>query len=155
PTIWGDNIEKASKALSHMDATERALVLELVNRVAKYQGMPEVSAVNWLKTQGKPKLCEFAVSIGLLDRTEILTKEGNRQAFLSPPHLYGEIAAKHGRDVCDRVRLFLDSIRHGEHYGDWITGKIRDPVVLLSRLLSNREIGPCTAIGTDYILVEK
>jgi len=57
--------------------------------------------------------------------------------------------------VCDRVWLFLDSIRHGEHYGDWITGKIRDPAVLLSRLLSNREIGPCTAIGTDYILVEK
>jgi hypothetical protein len=155
PTIWGDNILKASRALSHMDATDREVLLELVNRVAKYQGMPEVAARNWLKIQGKLHLCEFAVSIGLLDRTEILTKEGKRQAFLTTPHLYGEIAATHGRDVCDRVRLFLDSIRHGQHYGDWITGKIKDPVTLLDRLLRYREIGPCTAIGYDYILVEK
>jgi len=97
PTIWGDNIAKASKALSHMDATDRAVLFELLNRVTKYQRMPEVAALNWLKTQNKPKLCEFAVSIGLLDRTEILTRESTRQAFLTTPHLYGEIAAKHGR----------------------------------------------------------
>jgi hypothetical protein len=155
PAIWGANIAKSGKALSHMDATERALLLELISRVTKYQGMPEVAAVNWLKAQGKPKLLEFAVSVGLLDRTEILTRDTKGQAFLTTPHLYGEIAATHGRDVCDRVRLFLDSIRHGEHYGDWMTGKISDPVRLLTRLLDNREIGPCTAIGSDYILVEK
>jgi hypothetical protein len=155
PTIWGANIAKSGKALSHMDANERALLLELISRVTKYQGMPEIAATNWLSTQGKPLLLQFAVSVGLLDRTEILTKEGNRQAFLTTPHLYGEIAATHGRDVCDRVRLFLDSIRHGQHYGEWVTGKISDPVLLLTRLLDKREIGPCTAIGYDYILVEK
>lgn len=155
PTIWGDNISKASKALSHLDATDRAVLLELVTRIAKYQGMPEFAALKWLASQNKGTLCNFAVAIGLLDRTEILTRDGTRQAFLTTPHLYGEIAAKHGRDVCDRVRLFLDSIRHGEHFGAWMTGRIKDPVVLLTKLLDCREIGPCTAIGTDYILVEK
>jgi hypothetical protein len=155
PTIWGAHIGKAGKALSHMDATERTVLMELVNQVSKFQGMPEIAATNWVKKQGQSTLVEFAVSIGLLDRTEILTKEGKRQTFLTTPHLYGEIAAAHGRDVCDRVRLFLDSIRHGQHYGAWITGRIKDPVVLLDKLLSNREIGPCTAIGHDYILVEK
>jgi hypothetical protein len=55
PTIWGAHIGKAGKALSHMDATERAVLLELVNRVTKYQGMPEVAAANWAKGQGKPE----------------------------------------------------------------------------------------------------
>ncbi len=155
PIIWGDNIGKASRALSHMDATERAVLLELISRVSKYQGMPEVAAKIWLKGQNLEKLCDFAVQLGLLDRTEILTKEGIAQNFLTTPHLYGEIAAKHGRDVCDRVRLFLDSIRHGQHYGNWMTGKINDPAVLLNALLRTGEIGPCTAIGTDYILVER
>ena len=75
--------------------------------------------------------------------------------FLTTPHIYGELAAIQGKDVCDRIRLFLDSIRHGEHYGDWYTGRIVDPARLLSKLVDMREIGPCTAIGRDYQLVEK
>jgi hypothetical protein len=49
----------------------------------------------------------------------------------------------------------LDSIRHGEHFGDWYTGRIGDPTRLLSKLVDTGEIGPCTAIGRDYQLVEK
>ncbi|HJT30527.1 MAG TPA: hypothetical protein VJ783_00565 [Pirellulales bacterium] len=155
PLIWGDNITKAGQALTHMDANKRSLVLELVDRVRRYQGLPQQAAVTWSTQQGEPDLVRLATGLGLLDRTEIHTKEGNRQPFLTTPHLYGELAAAHGRDVCDRVRLFLDSIRHGQHFGQWHTGRIRDPVVLLEKLLNNGEIGPCTAIGNDYVLVEK
>ena len=79
----------------------------------------------------------------------------HRALFLTTPHLYGELAVSHGRDVCDKVRLFLDSIRHGQHFGEWHTGRINDPVTLLGKLIDRGEIGPCTAIGTDYVLVEK
>jgi hypothetical protein len=97
-------------------------------------------------------LVELAVGLGLLDNTVIASSAQDR-SFLTTPHLYGEIAVAHGRDVCDRIRLFLDSIRHGQHFGDWYTGRISDPVVLLNRLIDRREIGPCTAIGRDYQLV--
>lgn len=35
------------------------------------------------------------------------------------------------------------------------TGRIQDPIVLVEALLRNREIGPATAIGRDYPLLEK
>ncbi len=155
PLIWGDNIAKAGRALSHLDSSKRSLLLQLVESIRAYQGVPEADAKRWATKQGEPSLVDFAIGLGLLDRTDILTKEGSTTSFLTTPHLYGELAATQGKDVCDRVRLFLDSIRHGQHYGQWFTGKIRDPVDLLGKLIDTGEIGPCTAIGRDYVLVEK
>jgi hypothetical protein len=155
PLIWGDNIAKAGKALSHLKADRRALLLALMEQVRQYQGLPEHQALLWAKSQGDPELVEFMVGLGLLDRTQIVTRDGGRALFLTTPHLYGELAVNHGRDACDKVRLFLDSIRHGQHFGEWHTGKISDPVRLLGKLIDQGEIGPCTAIGSDYVLVER
>jgi hypothetical protein len=155
PLIWGDNIGKAGQALSHLPANQRAILLALIDRVRQYQGLPEKDAITWASQQGQNEIVGISVALGLLDRTEIHTKAGSGQSFLTTPHLYGELAVQHGRDVCDRIRLFLDSIRHGQHFGKWHTGRIKDPTVLLTGLLDKGEIGPCTAIGNDYVLVEK
>lgn len=155
PLIWGDKISKAGKALSHLKADRREVLLKLVDLVREYQGMPCVSAEKWVAQQGHADLVAFAVGVGLLDKTQIVVADGSHKEFVTTPHIYGELAATQGKDVCDRVRLFLDSIRHGQHYGDWYTGRISDPSRLLSKLVDAGEIGPCTAIGTDYQLVEK
>ena len=155
PLIWGDKISKAGKALSHLSANRRGVLLKIVQLISDYQGMPYASAVNWVTKEGEADLTEFAVGVGLLDKTQILAGDGTAREFLTTPHIYGELAATHGKDVCDRIRLFLDSIRHGEHYGRWYTGQITDPAKLLTKLVDAGEIGPCTAIGHDYQLVEK
>jgi hypothetical protein len=154
PLIWGENISKAGKALSHLDSGQRHLLLELINKVRQYQGLPLPNAMQWAVHQGAPNLVDLAVSLGLLDRT-VISADGRDRVFLTTPHLYGEIAATKGKDVCDRIRLFLDSIRHGQHFGQAGTGRIKDPPVLLTKLLDAGEIGPCTAIGRDYQLVER
>jgi hypothetical protein len=156
PLIWGDKISKAGKALSHLQPDRREVLLQLVDMIRLYQGLPFSSAESWVKKQGQPDLLAFAVGIGLLDKTQIMVADGGFREFLTTPHIYGELAATQGKDVCDRVRLFLDSIRHGQHYGAWYTGRIwDDPTPLLSKLVDVGQIGPCTAIGTDYQLVEK
>lgn len=153
--IWGDKIAQAGKALSHLKPDRRDALLRLVDLVREYQGLPLASAENWARQQGHPEVVAFAIGIGILDKTQIDAPGGGRKEFLTTPHIYGELAATQGKDVCDRVRLFLDSIRHGQHYGDWYTGRILDPSVLLTKLIDTGEIGPCSAIGTDYQLVEK
>lgn len=155
PLIWGDNIKKAGKALSHLHEPRRSLLLELIEKVRAYQGLPEVDARQWSTSEGDDGLIDFGVGLGLIDRTDILTSQGTTTSFLTTPHLYGEIAATQGKDVCDRIRLFLDSIRHGQHYGQWLTGRISEPVSLLNKLINTGEIGQCTAIGRDYVLVER
>ena len=82
-------------------------------------------------------------------------RDGAVRTFLTTPHFYEEIANEHGQDVCDRVKIFLDSIRNGQHFGSGGTGRILDPAVLLEALLNRGRIGPCTAIGTDYVTSEK
>jgi hypothetical protein len=155
PLIWGDNIGKIGKALSHLDRNRRETLTALIEMIRRYQGLPHEQAETWAREQGTPDIVAFAVGLHLLDRTEIITGTGETRTFLTTPHLDGEIAAAHGKDVCDRVRLFLDSIRHGQHYGQWYTGRISDPTRLLGKLLTSGEIGPCSAIGRDYQLVEK
>jgi hypothetical protein len=155
PLIWGDNISKAGKALSHLNPDRRETLLALINMIRTYQGMPRVTAAHWVMQNGQPDLVDFAVGVGLLDQTQITSADGQTREFLTTPHIYGELAVTQGKDVCDRIRLFLDSIRHGEYFGDWYTGKITDPARLLSKLIDKHQIGPCTAIGRDYQLVEK
>ncbi len=155
PLIWGDNIGKAGRALSHLSANKRAILLELIDRVRQYQGLPYEQAKEWAEGEGEPDIIEFAARIGLVDRTVITVAEGEQNSFITTPHLYGELAATQGKDVCDRIRLFLDSIRHGQHYGKWYTGRIVDPAALLGKLVDKGQIGPCTAIGQDYQLVER
>src|SRR5207249_3908559 len=137
PLIWGDKIAKAGKALSHMGSDRRDVLLHLIDMIRLYQGMPLTNAENWVSQQGQPNLVTFAVGIGLLDKTQIASGETAFREFLTTPHIYGELAATQGKDVCDRIRLFLDSIRHGEHYGNWYTGRISDPAVLLSKLVNS------------------
>ena len=57
--------------------------------------------------------------------------------------------------MCDRVKIFLDSIRNGQYFGSPSTGRIFDPELLLRALINRGRVGPATAIGNDYIVAEK
>jgi hypothetical protein len=59
-----------------------------------------------------------------------------------------------GEDTCDRVKIFLDSVRNGQHFGRRTTGQVLYPGKRLRKLLNTGELGPCTAIGTDYTTSE-
>ena len=81
--------------------------------------------------------------------------DGTMRAFLTTPHFYADLADEFGEDMCDRVKIFLDSIRNGQYFGFTGTGRIFDPVLLLRALLNRGHVGPATAIGTDYMAAEK
>ena len=155
PQLWATNIKKASKALSSVSQNDRALILEMVDRVRKYQGMPLQILESFAASQNVSPLLKTAIGIRLIHETKIEMKDGNVRVFLTTPHFYEEIASEHGQDVCDRVKIFLDSVRNGQHFGSGGTGRILNPAVLLEALLNRGRIGPCTAIGTDYVTSEK
>ncbi|MGO9466145.1 MAG: hypothetical protein ACLQIB_02710 [Isosphaeraceae bacterium] len=54
PLMWGDNIAKAGKALSHLRADRRALLLALMEQVRQYQGLPEQQALRWARSRATP-----------------------------------------------------------------------------------------------------
>jgi hypothetical protein len=153
--VWSYSIDRASKALSPLDITEREIVLHLVQRVRQHQGIPESLLRQDARKTGAEHLLNLAIGIGLLDRTEISMADGSSRTFLTSPHFYADLAEEFGEDMCDRVKIFLDSIRNSQYFGHLWTGRILYPKKLLRSLLNNGVIGPATAIRTDYILSEK
>ena len=153
--LWGRHINKAAAALSSLDNTDRAVLLEMVDSVRRYQGMPELHLRQFALKNNAGNLLKLAMGVGLINRTDIRMSGGQSRAFLTSPHFYGDLAEEHGEDMFDRVKIFLDSIRNGQHFGRRGTGRILAPEALLSRLLNNGEIGPCTAIGKEYVMSEK
>jgi hypothetical protein len=153
--VWSHSIGRASKALSPIDITDREIVLYFVQRVRQHQGIPERLIRKDARKSGSEHLLDLAIGVGLLDRTEITMADGSSRPFLTSPHFYADLAEEFGEDMCDRVKIFLDSIRNGQYFGHLSTGRILYPEKLLRSLLNNGVIGPATAIRTDYILSEK
>lgn len=57
-------------------------------------------------------------------------------------------------DIFHNAKLLLSSIRFGEQKSIASRGRIIDPYVLVDSLIKNNEVGPCTAIGEDYVVLE-
>lgn len=153
--VWTKFNAKAAKSLSPLSPTDRAVMTEFINRVKQQQGMPEPLLQTEAKKQNAQHMVALALSLGLINRTQIQMADGSKRWFLTTPHFYADMGSEFGEDMCDRVKIFLDSIRNGQHYGSYRTGKILAPQKLLSKLLNAGEIGPCTAIGTDYVTSEQ
>ena len=155
PRVWSGLHQKAAQALSPLGATDREVLLYLVGRVRNSQGYPETLFRSEAKGHGAAHVVDIAIGIALVNRTELSMADGTTRSFLTTPHFYADLEDEFGEDMCDRVKIFLDSIRNGQYFGSAATGKILDPQVLLRALLNRGEIGPATAIRTDYIAAEK
>ncbi len=153
--VWTGFNLKSARALSPLSVTDRAALLEIINKVRRHQGIPEVLLRTSARRHNVEHIMDLGIGIGLLNRTKIQMANGKSRFFLTTPHFYEDMGAEFGDDMCDRVKIFLDSIRNGQHFGRANTGKILSPSALLSTLLNFGSIGPCTAIGTDYITSER
>ena len=155
PRVWAGLHHKAAQALTPLDRTDREVLLHLINRVRDSQGYPETLFRSEAEQNGAAHLVQIAIGIGLVNRTELHMADGENRAFLTTPHFYADLEDEFGEDMCDRVKIFLDSIRNGQYFGSRATGRVLDPQLLLRALLNRGQIGPATAIGTDYIVAEK
>ncbi|MCX5999651.1 MAG: hypothetical protein NTU41_08715 [Chloroflexi bacterium] len=153
--LWSRNIDRAAQALAPLNRSQREIVLHFVDRVRNYQGMPEDLLRREARQNAAETMLDLAIGVGLLNETQIRLADGTSRPFLTTPHFYGDLEVEFGEDMCDRVKIFLDSTRNGQHFGHPWTGRILDPDRLLSRLLNSGEIGPCTAIGTDWVTSER
>ena len=155
PRVWSGLHSDAGQALSPMDRTDREILLNLVNLVRQNQGYPETLLGQQAELHGARHLMAMAIGLGLMNRTELFMSDGTKRSFLTTPHFYTDLVEEYGEYMCDRVKIFLDPIRNGQYFGRQGTGRILDPQLLLSALLNRGQVGPATAIATDYIVAEK
>jgi len=144
----GDDTGEVLSALSEI-SPEKAL--ELLEHVKKNPGIP-------LPAGTDQDVLKVLINVGLIDHSGIKVQGAAKvREFPTIPHLWGVFnttvgSAELDKDLLDDAKLFLNSIRYGEIYSRQSHGRINDPVVLVDRLISRGEVGPATAIGSDYPL---
>ncbi len=152
PYIWGNKSETIAKSIANIDPKTKKEMQDILEMVHSQQGIPAET----LASQGYQKTLTFLRKIGLIDVVTIHTAAGVQKEFVTTPEIAGAISIDDFHtDVFDDIKVCLDSFRYGQHYGKGASGKIRDIDRLLTVLLEVGQVGPCTAIGVDYILLEK
>lgn len=152
--VWRKVGPKTAKAISMLSQEDRTALEVIVETVREHQGYPESVLRQWAASNNVVRVLDFAIGVQLVTRTGI-TASGGTKTFLTTPHFYAEVADEFGEDACDRVKLFLNSIRNGQYFSPASRGRIRDPIAILRALLNRATVGPASAIGRDYTMVER
>ena len=148
---FGNRAIDIGKAISALSEARLDEVDHLLNIVASRPGTPlediEVS----------DKATALAIGLGLVEVSEVSSRAGTAR-FLTMPVFASPSVGRETEhledDIFHHAKMFLSSLRFGELKSSPSRGKIIDPVILVSSLLNQGEIGPCTAIGEDYVILE-
>ena len=148
---FGDTAKEIGKALLMLSEDLREELDLAIARVARRPGMP-------LEDLGVAKRTEgLAVGLGLLEVSEVASPAGTvkfvTSARLAPPSV-GSQTSHLEDDVFHHSKMLLSSFRFGQLRSSSSRGRILEPAVLVDRLLKYGEVGPCTAIGQDYVTLE-
>lgn len=144
--IWGANHDKIALAVSGIDFGKRQTLKEAIEIIQNTQGYP----LEMLARLDKDLLI-LAQKTGMINPTTIISSRGIRKDFAFTPNILNDTGFND--DILDDVKLLLASIRFGENYTNHST--IQDPIRFLESLIRYGDIGPHSANGSDYTLLEK
>jgi hypothetical protein len=147
PYVWGTDAVDIAEFMRNLPPNERQMLAGLSRAVAERPG----TSIEALSTNSR--LLQGAQKVGLIDSARVITKGGAGREFGFSPSL--ERTLRHGpTDVAHERKLFLAHILFGHRYAPFATGRIADPIVLVEALINRKVVGPATAIGRDYPLLE-
>jgi hypothetical protein len=147
PHVWGTEAIQIAEFISGLPPNERDVLATLTRVAADRPG----SALEDFGVDNR--LLRTARKVGLVDAARVLTSSGEERAFGFPPGLERRFGPG-STDATHERKLFVAHIMFGHRYGYPGTGRIRDPLVLVEALLSRGQVGPASAIATDYPLLE-
>ncbi len=147
PYVWGSEAVDIARFMKRLPTDEREVLEEMSRRAAESPGLPLAD----LKVDNS--LSQAARKVGLVDQVRVMTTTGAERGFLFSPGLENNLPTA-STDAAHERKLFVAHVLNGFRYGYPGTGKIRDPIALVSALISKGKVGPTTSIGTDYPLLE-
>lgn len=149
--IFQDDPTKAVKAMEALKRDEKQAVEDIQELLRQFPGY----SVDLLKSKFPAKIVNTLHGVGLLEELEVVSSYGNA-SFATLPNLRvsesGSLSLM--SDIYHKAKLLLSCIRYGQVKSVQVRGKIIDPLWIVNALLQGRWIGPCTAIGEDYRVLE-
>jgi hypothetical protein len=92
-------------------------------------------------------------SIGMYDFNEV-SNSAETKTFITKPSAFSKYGNPFEEDAFDLAKAFVSSLYYGMYFSSKGRGKITMLHALLRKLVDGHEVGPATAIGEDYKLLE-
>jgi hypothetical protein len=143
------SIIKTRIILDSLKATEKSLIADVAARL-KSAGCLEVLFVRQLL--GDP-LFDKLRAAGSYDVNTVSNAQGNH-SFVTAPAAFHKYVDPLVDDAFDMAKALVAALSYGITRSAPGRGRIMMPSVLITALVSGREIGPATAIGEDYLVLE-
>jgi hypothetical protein len=144
-----DSIEKTQKVLASLTPADQKLVAEIGEQLAN-SGCLAASHVEAVLT--KP-LFEKLVAAGVYDLNQVTNEHGSH-VYVTAPAAFHKFVDPMVDDCFDMAKSLVAALTYGMKSRQSSQGRISMLPALLAKLIADREVGPATAIGQDYRVLE-
>lgn len=144
-----DALQKTTAVLDSLNDSDRQHVLEVDELLISYGCLPRKTVDDILGETLLKKL----VSIGMYDLNEVKNPK-ETTLFITKPSAFNKYGDTSFSDAFDLAKAFVACLSYGINYRSSSTGKIRMIEALLRKLIRGEWVGPATAIGEDYRILE-
>jgi hypothetical protein len=144
-----ENINKVKALVSSLTSAEEAKVIELSAKLKSSGCIPKEEVSTMLGESLYKRLC----AIGFLDENTIGNESGT-YTFITQPAAFTKFSGSIADDAFDLAKALVTSLKYGMTRSPYMRGRIRMIEALMNKLISGAWVGPATAIGKDYRVLE-
>jgi hypothetical protein len=144
-----EDINKANAILRSLTSDDERRVVELTERLRASGCIAKGDAIAILGKELYSKMC----SIGFLDENAIGNESGT-YSFVTRPAAFSKFTNSAADDAFDLAKAFVTSLTYGMTSSPQGRGRIKMIGALMQRLITGEWVGPATAIGQDYKVLE-
>ncbi|RWI92380.1 hypothetical protein [Mesorhizobium sp.] len=144
-----DNLSKVKKVIDSLSSTDQAKVIELdgiINRI----GCISVEKAEYILGDS---LLEKLKAAGMYDINHVANASGE-YGFVTKPAAFHKFNDPMADDAFDLAKALVAALTYGMTQSSSGRGKIEFIRLLLNKLNSGKPVGPATAIGEDYRILE-
>lgn len=142
-------VHKTQKVLASLTTGEQQLVQEIGEQLSK-SGCLSVTHVEHVLS--KP-LFEKMAAAGFYDLNQVTNEQGSH-VYVTSPSAFHKFVDPVVDDCFDMAKSLVAALTYGMASRQSSQGRISALPALLGKLISGGEIGPATAIGQDYRVLE-
>jgi hypothetical protein len=144
-----DYMKKTQAVLSTLSATENQNITLLESMLKSAGCLPLEEAK---KVLGESLLGKLN-AISMYD-ISVVNNDKENVAYVTRPAAFSKYGNPFIEDALDLAKAFVSSVKYGMTRSSSSRGKITYPGALIRKLIRGEEIGPVTAIGQDYKVLE-
>lgn len=144
-----ESVIKTQKVLASLTETEKNHALEVSGQLSK-SGCLTVTYVEHILS--KP-LFEKLAAAGVYDLNQVTNEQGSH-VYVTSPSAFHKFVDPIVDDCFDMAKSLVAALTYGMNSRPSSQGRISALPALLARLIGGGEIGPATAIGQDYRVLE-